>query len=302
MTSSTSTRVSIDVDGRQRTFDVVEGTQTRTGGRALVLVFHGSRQSGAAHRRFTGQMFDTLAADHGADVAYLDGFRGNWNDARAESAFPARRADVDDVAFARRVVTDLAASHDVDPGRVHAVGYSNGGQMVLRLLHEVPGLLAGAAIVAATMPAPESFLAPTPAPAPVPVPILLVHGTDDPIVPYQGGRFSAFTRRVFKVDGTALSAPATARYLARRNGITTDPVVTTLAPARPAGRDRTWIEQSDYRQDGRPPVRLLTVHGGGHTVPGPGRAPFFIGRTAHGVSTADVVAEHLGVAVGARRG
>ena len=165
-----------------------------------------------------------------------------------------------------------------------------------------PGLLAGAAIVAATMPAPESFLAPTPAPAPVPVPILLVHGTDDPIVPYQGGRFSAFTRRVFKVDGTALSAPATARYLARRNGITTDPVVTTLAPARPAGRDRTWIEQSDYRQDGRPPVRLLTVHGGGHTVPGPGRAPFFIGRTAHGVSTADVVAEHLGVAVGARRG
>jgi polyhydroxybutyrate depolymerase len=82
-----------------------------------------------------------------------------------------------------------------------------------------------------------------------------------------------------------------------------EPVVTRLEPAAPAGtrqpaRERTWIEQSDYRQEGRPPVRLLTVHGGGHTVPGPGRAPFFIGRTARSVSTAAVVAEHLGIATG----
>lgn len=286
---TTSTRTSIDVDGRLRTLDVVEGP--RTPGRPLVLVFHGSRQSGAAHRRFTGGMYDALAADHGAVVAYLDGYRGNWNDARAESAFPARLADVDDVGFARRVVADLVASHDVDPRRVVAVGYSNGGQMVHRLLHEVPDLLAGAAIVAATMPAPESFLAPDPAPAAVPVPVLLVHGTQDPIVPYGGGRFPAVSRRVFKVDGTALSAPETARHYARRNGITAEPESARLG----APSHGTWIEQTDHRQDGRPPVRLLTVHGGGHTVPGPGRQPFFIGRTVRSPRTADVVAEHLGL-------
>jgi polyhydroxybutyrate depolymerase len=314
-----STRMSIDVDGRLRTLQVVEGP--RTPGRALVLVLHGSRQDGAAHRRFTGGMYDALAGEHGAVVASLDGYRGNWNDARRESAFPARLAGVDDVAFVRRVITELVASHDIDPRRVHAVGYSNGGQMVLRLLHEAPDLLAGAAIVAATMPAPGSFLAPDPAPAAVPVPILLVHGTDDPIVPYRGGRFPAFTRLVFRVDGVSLSAPETARYLARRNGITTEPVATGLGPTSPEqgtapeqgttpeqnpardrrptrdrARDRAWIERTDYRQDGHPPVRLLTVHGGGHTVPGPGRAPFLVGRTARSISTADAVAEHLGIA------
>ncbi|MFI6423735.1 alpha/beta hydrolase family esterase [Promicromonospora sp. NPDC050880] len=289
------THLSTDVGGRRRTFHVVDGPYAP--GRDLVLVLHGSRQSGAAHRRFTGHMFDTLARDRGAVVAYLDGYRGNWNDARAESAFPARLAGIDDVGFVRRVIADLVASHDVDPRRVHAVGYSNGGQMVLRLLHEAPGLLAGAAVVAATMPAPESFLAPSAELEPVPTPTLLVHGTRDPIVPYQGGRFPAFTRRVFRVDGVSLSAPGTARYLALRNGITTDPVVTRLAPPASA-RDRTWIEQTDYREDGLPPVRLLTVHGGGHTVPGPGRAPFFIGRTARSISTADVLAEHLAITAG----
>jgi polyhydroxybutyrate depolymerase len=297
MTSSTAH--SIDVDGRRRTFDVVEGTHAP--GRDLVLVFHGSRQSGAAHRRFTGRVYDTLAHDHGAVVVYLDGYRGNWNDARKESMFPARLANIDDVAFVRRVISDLVASHDVDPRRVHAAGYSNGGQMVLRLLHEVPDLLAGAAIVAATMPAPESFLAATPAPDPAPLPVLMVHGTHDPIVPYQGGRLPTLTRRAFRVDGVSLSVPETARYLARRNGIMAEPVVTRLNPVQPRTRDRTWIEQSDFRQDSLPPVRLLTVHGGGHTVPGPGRAPFFIGRTARGVSIAAAIAEHLGVAAGAHR-
>ncbi|MCP2265522.1 polyhydroxybutyrate depolymerase [Promicromonospora thailandica] len=245
-------------------------------------------------------MYDSLAESGGAVVAYLDGYRGNWNDARLESVFPARMANVDDVAFARGVVAGLVASHDVDAGRVHVVRYSNGGQMVLRLLHETPSMLAGAAIVAATMPAPESFLALTPAPAPVPVPTLVVHGTHDPIVPYHGGRFPMLTRRVFRVDGLALSAFETARYLALRNGITAKPVVTRLEPAQRRTHDRTWIEQSDFRQDGRPPVRLLTVHGGGHTVPGPGRAPFFIGRTARSVSVASAVAEHLGIGVAPR--
>lgn len=296
---TTSTRLELDVDGRTRTLDVVTGPDTgpRTASRPLVLVLHGSRQSGAAHRTFTGGSYDRLATEHGAVVAYLDGYRGNWNDARRESTFPARRENVDDVGFVRRVVAHLAATRDVDPGRVHAVGYSNGGQMVLRLLHEAPDLLAGAAVVAATMPTPESFLAPAPAPAPHPVPILLVHGTKDPVVPYAGGRFPALTRRVFHVDGTALSAPETARYLARRNGITAEPT-----HRRRTARDRgTWIEQTDFRQDDLPPVRLLTVHGGGHTVPGPGRQPFVVGRTARTLATADAVAEHLGLAADRER-
>ncbi|WP_436534249.1 alpha/beta hydrolase family esterase [Actinoplanes sp. HUAS TT8] len=267
-------RDSIDVDGRTRTYTVVGGPSKN-----LVLVFHGSKQTGPKHRDFTGAIFDTLPAV----VVYLDGYRGNWNDARRESGFPARVENVDDVAFTRAVVARLAVSHGIDPARVFGVGYSNGGQMVMRLAHETPGLLAGATVIAATMPEPDSFLLASAPPGPLPV--LLIHGTKDPIVGYAGGEMPWLTRTVFKVGGRSLSMPATAAYFAARNGITTSPVSTR--------RPGTAIETTEYRAQGHEPVALHTVHGGGHTVPGPRRAPaaFIVGRTNQDVNTAELITE-----------
>jgi polyhydroxybutyrate depolymerase len=36
-------------------------------------------------------------------------------------------------------------------------------------------------------------------------------------------------------------------------------------------------------------VTLYTVHGGGHTIPGPRKAPAVLGRTNQDVNTADLV-------------
>jgi polyhydroxybutyrate depolymerase len=276
-------RDSVEVAGRVRTYRVEGGPS-----RDLVLIFHGSGQTADKHRAFTGRAFDDLG---GAVVVYLDGYRHNWNDARRESSFPARRADIDDVAFVRAVIAKLAAGRGIDPGRVFAVGYSNGGQMVIRLLHDAPELLAGAAIVAATLPAPENLLLPDPLPAPEPVPIVLIHGTKDPIVDYRGGEFRWWARLLFKVGGRALSMPETARYFAARNGITGQPVSRAL----PAAGEKTSVELTEYREPGRPPVLLYTVHGGGHTIPGPAKAPALIGRTNQDVSTADLVAAAFGL-------
>jgi polyhydroxybutyrate depolymerase len=285
------TRDEIVVDGRRRTFAVV-GEPDGPAGRDLVLVFHGSRQSGEKHRAFTGRIFDALAADGAAVVAYLDGYRRNWNDARRESRFPARLEGVDDVGSARAVIARLAQTHAIDRDRVLAVGYSNGGQMVMRLLHEAPELLSGGVVIAATRPAAESFLLPDT--DPVPRPVLLIHGTRDPIVSYRGGTMSWWARTLFKVGGRSLSAPETAAYYAARNGITAEPVGTVL-PRRPASDGKTSVERTEYRQDGREPVVLYTVHGGGHTVPGPAKAPFVVGRTALDVDTAELVARFFGV-------
>ncbi|MFI2753269.1 alpha/beta hydrolase family esterase [Cellulomonas sp. P22] len=278
--------MNVDVNGVARSVTVV-GQPGHEGTRDLVLVFHGSRQNGQRHRAFTGNSYDRLA-QQGAVVAYLDGYRGNWNDARRQSAFPTRLKGTDDMGFVRAVIDALVMSHGVDRRRVLAVGYSNGGQMVLRIIHEAPELIAGAAVIAATMPAPEDFLVPD-APA-VPLPVLLVHGTKDPIVPYGGGEMSRWAQRVFKVGGRSLSMPETAAYFAGRNGISAAPVRTTV-PGRDGGRRRTWVERTRYGQDGSAPVELYTVHGGGHTVPGPRSAPFVLGATTHDVSTADLVSE-----------
>lgn len=281
-------RTSVSAAGRTRTLTVV-GDPGGPEGRALVLVFHGSRQDGDTHRRFTGGALDRLVEEGRAVVAYLDGYRGNWNDARAQSSFPARREGVDDVAFTREAINLLAGSHGIDPAAVISVGYSNGGQMVLRLLHEPEELIAGAVVVAATMPDRQGFLGRFAERSERSVPVAIIAGTADRIVPFEGGRMAWWARALFKVDGTALSAPETAEYLARRNGITAAPAV-TLLPEHPGARRGTRVETTAYRGEGSAPVTLYTVQGGGHTVPGPTAAPFVLGRTADAPSIDEIVA------------
>ncbi|MET8357299.1 PHB depolymerase family esterase [Micromonospora sp. NPDC005171] len=278
----TAIRQSVTVAEATRTFTLV-GTAAPGEAKPLVLVFHGSGQTGDKHRAFTGGVFDALA-DRGALVAYLDGYRGNWNDARRENRFPARRADIDDVGFVRAVIATFASDRRIDPSRVYAIGYSNGGQMVIRLAHETPGLLAGATVIAATMPAPENFLASqTPRAS---LPVLLIHGTKDPIVSYQGGTMNWALRTIFKVGGSSWSATRTARYFAERNGITTEPTTTRLPKTTD---DPTEVERTTYEAQGVPPVVLYTIHHGGHTVPGQASAPALIGKTSHQLDTADII-------------
>ena len=278
----------VQVQGRPRVFTVVDRGKGSAPGAAAVLVLHGSNQTVAQLRRATGHAFDELATGGSSPtvVAYLHGHRRSWHDARSSVRLAAHRDGVDDVAFSAAVVDALVAGHGVARDRVVAVGFSNGGQMVLRLLHEAPGLLAGAAIVAATQPVPEDWALPPGLPAPVPV--LLVHGTRDPLVPYAGGPASLWGLRP---RGRGLSAPDTAAHLAAANGITAAPTSVQLPVRDPA--DPTRVERTDFRQEGRPPVTLYSVHGGGHTVPGRHAFPRVMGRTSRQLDTSRAVADLL---------
>lgn len=284
-------QATVAVADRTRCYTVVGDTAGRTG-RPLVLVFHGSKQDGQAHRKFTGAALDELADGGRAVVAYLDGYRGNWNDARAASSFPARTKNVDDVAFARAVVDAVAESHNIDRSAVIGMGYSNGGQMVFRLLHDADGLLAGAVVVAATMPNREGFLGEYSETAKRAVPLALVAGTSDRIVPFDGGRMAWWARAIFRVDGTALSANRTAEYFARRNGITSAPTGTAIAAAANA-RQGTTMHETMYQEAGLAPVTLYTVVRGGHAVPGATAAPPILGRTGSARGIATIVGDVL---------
>jgi len=287
----TASREAVQVGDRTRTMTVVGHRQPGPGTVPVVLVFHGSMQTAAAMRSFTANTFDHIGAQSGAIVAYLDGYRQHWNDARIVNTSAARSNHVDDVAFAEAAIDLLVHRFSGDRSQVFAVGFSNGGQMVMRLMHEVSSVLAGAAILAATQSVPENFAPDNPEAQPLPV--MFVHGTDDPITPYAGGMAKMYR---FRPRGLGLSAQETAAYYARRNGITTAPTVTQLTPAA-AGPTR--VERTDYRQADRPPVTLYTVHGGGHSIPGPKSATprFLMGRTDHTLDTAQAITVFFGLTV-----
>ncbi|GAC1365949.1 MAG: PHB depolymerase family esterase [Ktedonobacteraceae bacterium] len=247
----------------------------------LLVVFHGSNQTGEKIRAFSGNVFDELVQEHGFVVVYPDGYKGHWNDARVSSKFPTRKAGTDDVAFTKALIDELSARHDIDANKVYIAGYSNGGQMVIRLIHEWPYHFAGAVIISATQPDPANFLATSKETS---LPILIIHGTADPIVPYNGGVASLWG---FNPRGLGLSARATAQYYARRNHIDAHPTTGTL---KYEDKNLPEVTFEAYNETGKYPVKLVSIHGGGHAVPNPyKKATFMLGKTATNINSAELL-------------
>ena len=238
----------------------------------LVLVLHGSNIDGVTMRQWTGYEFDEQADRHGFAVLYPDGYKKNWNDCRRDATFAAKTENIDDVGFLRALVAKYQADLGIDPARVYAFGYSNGGQMAFRLAMEEPRLVAAIATTAANMPPPGSCSCPPEGPT---ARVLLVAGTQDPISPYAGGEVTLFG---FGSRGQALSARATAEEFARRNGVAAPPVAATLPHQRAA--DPTSVERLSWARGTEPAVVLYSVRGGGHVVPQPRyRFGRLLGRT-----------------------
>ncbi len=259
-------RERFDVAGRIRSSLIVRPAVPAIAA-PLIVVLHGSWQTGASMRRFSGHGFDAIAETVGAVVAYPDALHREWDDSRG-------RRRTHDIAFIEEIISRLSASGEIDATQVHLFGYSNGGHFAMHLLHERPDLAMAAGIVAATLPAPMPR-----ATASAGVPMLLIHGTGDPVVPFEGSHAAMFG---YAPRGPELGFVDTVAYFAARNGITTTGVASTLPTS-----GRTRAEQLDFAEVGRAPVRAITVHGGGHSVPNPRyAAPRVIGRTHHGFDSA----------------
>jgi polyhydroxybutyrate depolymerase len=240
-------------------------------GAPLVLALHGATGDAEQMRRFTGYGFERLADQHGFVVVYPEGYERHWNDCRTQAPYAARRLDIDDVGFMRALVAHFHASHGVDPDRVYAVGYSNGAHLGYRIALEAPELVSAVAAAAANLPTEENSDC---TPRGRPPPVLILNGTGDPINPYDGGRVTLFG---FADRGSVRSARETAAYFAERHAIRDGPLVQVI-PGE--GRSRTSAERARWRSAGGAEVVLLTIHGGGHTLPHPGaHFPRILGRT-----------------------
>ncbi len=226
----------------------------------------------------TGGGLDRWPAERSGITIYPDSWkRSLWNDARTSTPSKARAAGVDDVAFLRALIAPYRGGDT----RVYGVGYSNGGQLVIRAVLEAPPLFDAAALLSATVPAPENLVVDT---STTPVPVLMSHGTKDPLVPHGGGMASLFG---FRPRGMMRSAEDSARFWAARNDIRTAALVSTL----PASRDeRTRTTVHSFEEPGRPPVQFYSTAGGGHVVPAPGgRNPRIMGRASHDVDLPRIV-------------
>jgi len=248
--------------------------QHRTDPASLVIVLHGSMQTAGMMRASTGYQFERLADEHGFVVVYPNGYGRHWNDCRKRALYLARLRDVDDGGFILAMIDHFQQRVGIDPARVFAVGYSNGGHLAYRLALEMPDRITAVAAIAANLPTDKNCDC---VKSGRPIPILIMNGTSDPINPYRGGTVSLFG---LGSRGKVLSARDSADYFARVNGHLEDPRLTLLAEE--SNRSSRRVEVLDWSEPGKPEVTLVTLHGGGHVVPQPVYdAPFLMGRTTH---------------------
>lgn len=261
----------------------------------LLLVMHGSQGDAAGMRALSFYSFDVQAERAGYIAVYPQGFENHWNDCRGSAAYSANQLDIDDIGFFRALVAELTRRYGIDPDRVFATGFSNGGQMAYRLALEAPDLVAGTAAVAANLPVASNSDC---TPLGVAVPVLVMNGTEDPVNPDAGGLVEILGDAS---RGEVMSSLDTAGYWASLAGHDLAAARRTSSDTNPD--DTTRVTRYAWRSPGRPPVELVSLEGGGHTFPHPVYSlPRMLGPTSNELDGAEVIWEFFaGLPVSAHR-
>lgn len=248
----------------------------------VVLLLHASGGNGEQVLRSSFYSFNLEAERRGFIAVYPDGFENHWNDCRGGANYTANTRNIDDVGFLRRLIDYLVRERSADPSRVYIAGHSNGGQMAFRMAFESPELVAGIAAISASLPVAANLDCER---LGRPVAALIINGTEDPVNPYRGGlvQFLGDASR-----GEVVSSVDTADYWAQLAGYAGQGQHTTWPERSPD--DDTRVASLAWSAPDTPPVILISVIGGGHTLPHPVfNLPRILGRTSHEFDTAEII-------------
>jgi polyhydroxybutyrate depolymerase len=164
-----ATTVTLQVNGQQRSFELyVPAGYDPVDRHALLFDFHGAGGTGAGQSTYSGVY---AVADQGEFVVVspdADPVRRTWDFDGGE-----------DADFVAAMVSNLETRVCLDTSRIYAMGFSDGATFANVLACEEGFNLAGIGIVAGGGSArncePRG-----------PLDVMIMHGTDDPILPYAG--------------------------------------------------------------------------------------------------------------------
>lgn len=271
----------IKIDGLDRFYHLYIPAAYRNSQTApLVIALHGGGGSGKKVNKLLE--LNRLADRYGFIVAYPDAVDRHWNDGRGVKKYRSQRENINDVNFISRMIDAVAVKFKIDKKRVYVTGASNGAMMSFRLGCELADKITAIAPVIGSMP---ENLAGACNPA-RPLPLLMINGTDDPMVPWEGGHVHVYRKKLGKI----ISVRQTIIFWVTRNGCSPNPIRSSVPDNDP--QDRTSVHKMVYGQcsDGADVV-LYEVRGGGHTWPGSYQylPKFLIGKTNHDLDATLVI-------------
>lgn len=235
----------VKVGGQDRVYDVHVPATYKGSAVPVVVFWHPLTQT----KDYGKATMVPLSDREGFIAVFPQGIGNSWNGGACCGPANSTASPVDDVGFARALLKDLESRTCVDTSRIYATGFSNGGFMSHRLACEASDLFAAIAPDAGVLGIPQDQCHPI-----RPVPVLQIHGTADPLVPYNGG--SPPAGGLGLTNGAFVSVADTVSGWATRDGCTGQPVQTL---------QKGMVTCQTYEQcRAGAQVELCTVQNGGH--------------------------------------
>jgi polyhydroxybutyrate depolymerase len=254
----------------------------------LVLALHGGGGNAEAMVKLTRGGLNTLADKNGFVVIYPNGIEKNWNDGRSgeETGYRAHQENIDDVGFISKLIDYEIANLNLDAGRIYITGMSNGGMMTFRLGCELSSKITAIAPVAGYIPLNySSGCLPG-----NPLPVMLIAGTDDPLMPYDGGDITG-PLGIVKL-GKVKSAEESVGLWVHFNNCVSSPVTSQVPDSDP--KDGTLVYKLEYSGcENSTEVILYTIENGGHSWPGGYQylSEGIIGKTCRDINANEIIWE-----------
>lgn len=243
----------IDVAGVKRQYYIYKPESAKTPA-PLVLAFHGGGGTAAGVDKCAGGLA-RVADEEGFIVVFPDGIDKHWNDGRPDIS----KTNYDDVGFISKLIDELKGENLIDGSRVYATGISNGGFFSQYLAIQLPNKIAAVASVAASVSKVSLDLNVSP------VPIMLLLGTEDTLVPWDGGSIGGKLLR--RKRGEVLSGRQSLEFWLQKNRNTAQPACAKIPDRNQTDGSQVLIEQ--YGAPGSSnEVVFYEIRGGGHTWPG----------------------------------
>jgi polyhydroxybutyrate depolymerase len=229
----------------------------------LLFSFHGLGSSGTGQIYLTN--FTALAEQEGFIAVFPDATALEKEGNSCSGSLPALPANniqwnvgvpwslqycagVDDVGFISALIDLFKSKYNIDETRIYSTGMSNGAMFAYYVALKLPGTFAS--IAAVTSPMTTNMLEEE---VSNPVTVIVMMGTGDPIVPYQG-------------FGWIGSVDDTINFWIEVNHTSTEPEETIWEPTE---EDPTRIVRYVYSGgENGTKVILYRIEGGGHTWPG----------------------------------
>ena len=269
-------------EGRERSFQlyVPADLDEHQDSPALVLILHAGGGSAKSAIRSTEGHFNKIAIREGLIVVYPEAVKSYWNEGRKMPLSYSHRNKIDDVGFLQSVIESVVEEYQADREKVFVVGLSNGGLMAYRAACELRGQITGIASIASSIPKDILPLCD----GLTGTSLIVVNGTDDPILPYHGG----FIRKDGKRQGEVLSTEETIAYWLETNQCPGHAEKNLLPDLNT--KDGTTVTRYHYSGCIRgAQVALYRVEGGGHTLPGGRQSERNVGKTSDDINACDEI-------------